>query len=111
MTGRQIYDSLTDKAFYFRAFDFEDQDQKPFELASENEAREFLTLYCVLKTTKEYAEYSEEKLLMAYNKISAILVEKSKISSKEFLENPKEDITYFLRGKECLALGTETTAN
>ena len=80
-------------------------------LETESNAKDFLTRFCVLETTKEYAGYSEEKLLQAYTEISAILAENSKISSKEFLENPKEDITYFLRGKLCLALGTETTAN
>lgn len=109
MTGRQINDSLKDPAFYFRAFDFNFENH--LELEDENESKKFLILFCVLKTTKEYAEYSEEKLLKAYEKISAILAEKSKISSKEFLENPQEDVTYFLRGKLCLALGTKTTAN
>lgn len=110
MTGREIYDLLTtDSEFYSNSLDFKAHPRLTLE--SENKSREFLTLYCVLQTTEEYAEYSEEKLLKAYEKISAILAEKSKISSKEFLENPEEDITYSLRGKMCLALGTKTTAN
>lgn len=108
MTGRKIWDSLTDKAFYFRAFDFDIQ--KHLELETEDESREFLTLYCVLLKTKEKS-CNEDDLLQAYTEISATLSKNSKISSKEFLENPKEDVTYFLRGKLCLALGTETTAN
>ena len=102
MTGNEIYNKLTSSDFYSKALDF--KIQKILEFESEREASAFLSLYCTLLVENQYDDFNEERLSKSYQKINTLILQNKTLSTKEFLENPKKEDIYLLRGNLCRVL-------